>query len=263
MSISKTEFLKIMNTVADVGLAESWDNCGMQIDLDNDKYERILVSLELTEAVVKEAVDINADMIVTHHPLFFNNIKNITTDNAMGRCIDKLIKHNISVYSSHTCFDVAENGNNTYLAALLELNDVENFSNYGKEYIGVMGTLKASVDLKTMLEKLSKVLDIQTGEIRYTGDINSEIRKVGICTGAGADMAEFAQKCGCHVFITGDVRYHDAVWAMENKFALIDGGHFGTEKFFIENMAAQLKALVKGNAEILLSEKNKNPFKLI
>ncbi|MCG8484579.1 MAG: Nif3-like dinuclear metal center hexameric protein, partial [Clostridia bacterium] len=123
MSVTIDQFLQCMNDIAPEKLAEKWDNGGVQIDTHNEKFEKILVCMEITDEIIKEAIDKKADMIITHHPLIFSPIQSIQKD-WTGRTIVKLIQNNISVYSSHTSFDSVIGGNNDYLAKLLNISEV-------------------------------------------------------------------------------------------------------------------------------------------
>ena len=260
MSISKSKLIETLEQIAPLSLAESWDNCGMQIDLQPEAINKILVCLEMSKDILEEAKMKNADFIVTHHPLYFRGLKKVDCNSVIGNYTCELIKNNISVYSSHTSFDKAEKGNNYHLAKLLGLDDLKSFEDISTDYIGVYGIFNKPITLKALLIKLSDVLDIPAEELRYIGDLSAAIDKIGLCTGAGVETCAIAQKIGCQVFITGDVKHHDAVDAMEMGMNVIDAGHYGTEKIFISNMAAQLRELLGNKVEIMGAESNRNPF---
>lgn len=260
MGISRFELLSALEGVAPLSLAESWDNCGMQIDLRPEEINKIMVCLELSRAVINEAVDFGADFIITHHPLYFRGIKKIDCGEIIGDYTYTLIKNGISVYSSHTCFDKAEHGNNRYLAELIGLQKVKDFGDMEEELIGVYGELEKEKALKDVLFELAYILKISPRELRFIGRPESMIKKIGLCTGAGIEMLEAAEKQGCNLFITGDIKHHDAVNAMEKGLCTIDAGHYGTEKIFTENMSDQLKKIFDNRVEIAEAQSNRNPF---
>lgn len=266
MSISYEELISEIETIAPRNLEESWDNCGMQINMGNKTVNRILISLEITKEIIEEAKSLNIDFIITHHPLLFHNVKIIDNNTVTGNYIVDLIKLGVSVYSAHTTFDSAFGGNNEYLAELLGLNRIRHFkAGHGfseDEVIGRLGDFKEAVPLEKVVKKVQDKLKIQGG-VRVIGDIKKVIKKVGICTGAGSDIIEDAINHSCDLFITGDVKHHDALLAKESGLCVIDAGHYWTEKIFTNNFADQLKKALGEKVEIIESKVNTNPFTCI
>lgn len=124
----KSEFYKMMEKLCPNDLAESWDNCGIQINTEKDKVNRVLTALEITDSVIDEAVSKGCDVIVTHHPMTRSGMISVDYNNFMGRLYIRLITAGISVYSCHTSFDKIDGGNNDYLAHLLGLDNVGRFA---------------------------------------------------------------------------------------------------------------------------------------
>lgn len=243
---------------------ESWDNCGSQIAYNSQDINRILVCLEINEEVIKEAIDTKAEMIISHHPLIFGSIRHIDHNTAEGKLIIELIKNGISVYSTHTPFDKLQGGNNDFLADLLELEDVRGFQFDGvPNMIGRVGTLSSSMSFSQFISLIREKLAIPNGQLTVTGDRAKEIKTVGICAGAGADMLPLAAENGCHVMLTGDVKYHQGQQAKAMGICVVDAGHYGTEKFFAENFSKMLNDTVGSKIEILQSKINLNPFKIL
>lgn len=118
------ELIDIIEEIAPLEWFEGEDNSGIQIHTGKEDIERVLICLELNDAVLQEAEDKHADMIITHHPLLFHPISQITPDTPVGRYVLKAVQSGIDVYSSHLPFDAAVMGNNMYLAKLLGLQDV-------------------------------------------------------------------------------------------------------------------------------------------
>ncbi len=114
-------------------LAETWDNPGLQIGSHNKPVERVLISLDLDAEILEQALHEKADMIITHHPLFFKPLKNINFDLPEGALIKSLIKSDISVYSAHTNLDAGELGLSQVLAEKLELQDIMPLDRYKRE----------------------------------------------------------------------------------------------------------------------------------
>ena len=122
--MTKSDFLFELASVIPESLQEEWDNSGIQIDLSDCELDKVLVALELTNAVADEAIEGGYRLVITHHPLIFDPLKSIDTDTGTGKNIAKLIEAGISVYSLHTNFDKIDGGNNEYLASVLGLSEV-------------------------------------------------------------------------------------------------------------------------------------------
>jgi dinuclear metal center YbgI/SA1388 family protein len=124
---------KYMNEIAPLSLAEEWDNAGLMIGGKSDTVKKIMVCLDVTSKVVKEAVEKNVDLIVSHHPLLFKPLKRILKDEFKGKILYELIKNNIAVYSAHTNLDVSDGGLNQYLAEYIGLKRIQNLNSYKNE----------------------------------------------------------------------------------------------------------------------------------
>lgn len=120
-TVSNLDVFRLMEQWAPKSLAYDWDNVGLQIGSLNKPVKKIMVTLDVLESVVDEAINNKVDLIIAHHPLLFKSIKQVNTDTPQGRIIQKLILHNISVYASHTNLDVAHGGVNDILCELLNI----------------------------------------------------------------------------------------------------------------------------------------------
>ena len=262
MAMDFREFIQVLNNIAPKEMAEDWDNSGMQINMGGPEVHKVLVALEITGDVIEEATELGVDMIVTHHPLLFNPLKKITGRTVVGDHIIKLIRRNISVYSSHSNFDKVFGGNNDYMAELLGLSRVRrllsDFNVDEEEVIGRQGELAKTVTLEEFVGKVKRVLNLKT--VKVIGDLERPVRSVGLCTGSGGGFIEAARRNGCDVFLTGEVRYHEGIKAKETGMAVIDAGHFGTEWIFVENFARRLEDLVEGKVEVFASKVKVDPF---
>ncbi len=261
--ISRLELMEALNSIAPVEIAESWDNCGFQVNLLDRKFSRILISLDITRQVIQEAVDNKCSLIICHHPLYFNGLKSVDNNDIIGEYTVKLVENHISVYAAHTCFDFAEGGNNDYVAGLLGLTNVKKFPGDVEELLGTYGRLEKSLSLRELAEHTCRALKLDPREIRFVGDGSRKIETVGICTGSGGDMVQAAARLGCDCFLTGDLKYHDALKFKEMGLAVIDAGHFGTEFNFVENIHQKLCAklgLEAENSVFIKSRAQENPF---
>ncbi len=273
------EIRKLINIIEEIAppcLAEPWDHCGLQVGtgraMAGCEVKKVLTSLEITGAVIDEAIERGADFILAHHPMF-DRYRAQFLDKRTGELEtadfnNRLAKNGIIVYSAHTSFDSAKGGNNDYLAELLGLCEVSGFSDPKKIFhanIGVCGTLREPMSREDFCAHVSKALKLSKGELRVAmprkpWEKESAVKKVGLCTGAGSDMIELALLNGCDAFVTGDMKYHEAQRLCEKGICVLDAGHYGTEKFFAENMAALLSTRCGGEIDVISSNTNINPF---
>lgn len=250
---------KVIDAIEDIcpiTMAEEWDNCGFQLRCENEEIDKVLVSLEVTDEIVYEAMEINADMIVTHHPLIFNPILCVDYNDITGKHILKLAESEITVYSCHTNFDKLNGGNNDYLGKLLELDNISPFDN-GNGFCR-MGNTPFAVTFAEFINRTSEILEIEKNFFNCVGDKTKILDKIGWCTGSGSEFILDAKNQGCDLFITGDVKYHSAQLAKELGICVLDIGHYGSEKIFTENMAEKLREVL--DIDIYESKVDINPF---
>ena len=257
--MKKHDLFSIIEEICPSSLAEGWDNSGVQINTSVDDVGVILVSLDITDEVIDEARSLRADLIITHHPLLFTPLKKIDTNSPVGRYIQKLILNGTSVYSCHTSFDRMNGGNNDEIGRLLEIEDVRSFND--DKIMGRRGELSNDMRLGGLIAYISEKLQIDIAKIKGVGDPDRFLRSIAWCSGAGADYIEKIAEMGLDVFVTGDVKYHDAMVAKERGLVLIDCGHYGTEKSFAANMTRMLNAkLSESGVCAICSEIDTDPF---
>jgi dinuclear metal center YbgI/SA1388 family protein len=267
MTVKMKELTEVIEAAFPLELQEEWDNSGRQIDLTGDAGDvrRALVTLEITFGVIREAEEIGADVIVEHHPLFFGGVSSIdaspSAPDPTGSYAASLIRSGISVYAAHTNFDTADGGMNDALALAFGLTDVEGFpareERDGGKRVHLTGRkgvappeLRAFADFRAEAEKLFGM----AGRLRTVGDPDAAVRSVALCGGAGGDFVPDAIREGVDLYVTSDVKHHEAGWARERGLLLIDGGHWGTEKIFTPTMAALLRDRFGSRLEVAESE---------
>ena len=234
-----SEILSYITEEAPLCWQESYDNSGLLIGDSNALVDKVLLSLDVTEEVIDEAIDNSFHMIISHHPLIFKGVKNILADDATGKMIMKAIKHDISIAAMHTNIDNSFYGVNRVLAEKLGLRDLnilhlnnsatwrldDSATQIGSGMIGVLENEMSELDfLKMIKEKLN------VPSIRHSKLLNKNIRKVAICGGSGSFLINDAKRCAADVYLTADLKYHDFFEA-DNEILIIDAGHFETEQF--------------------------------
>lgn len=267
MVTSVSKILKLLEQIAPLTLADKWDNSGLLIGNANREVDRILIALDLTEEVLEEAVEEGFDLIVTHHPLIFDPIKQITTDTRVGKLIIKLIENRMSLISLHTNMDRSfENGINRYIGEQLELEDmdilVKDEENVG---YGVIGNFKTVQPLKEVVENLKALFNQDT--IKLTnGALEKPIRRIGFCSGSGADFIEQALSANADLYITADIKHHESQLVNSSSMTLMDVGHYESESVFLERLKALLdEQIEQKNYDVytMVTETEKPQFKYV
>ena len=255
------DVFKIFDKVIPIENAADWDNSGDQIQFSNEVVKRVLTTLEVTEKVVDEAISKGCNIILSHHPLIFSKIGKISESDPKQKMIMKLILNKISVYSAHTNYDIAEGGTSDYLTKQFNLNEVNLIPD--TEGFAMAGLLENEMKLGDFVKMACERTKTPLEEVRFTGDIEKCIKKVGLCAGSGSDFIKDASNAGCDVFVTGDVKYHAAQDSLELDMAVIDMGHYHTEKSFADEAAkiygSKINSVEK-SIEFIPSEVDVNPF---
>lgn len=235
-----------MSQLAPSQLIDSWDNTGFQIGNDEKDVKRILISLDLDERVYKRAVDGDFHMIITHHPAIFKPITSITTSTYKERLLFNLIQKDIVVYNAHTNLDRANNGVNDELARLLELRNVQILEcvEEGEYGYGRVGDIEKQ-SLKDYLNFVKERLD--TEHLIVYGNADRIVKRVAVCGGSGSEFIHDAYRKGACIYITGDIKYHDAQYGMELGLTIVDAGHYHTEKVILPVIKEYLYKKIEGD----------------
>ena len=252
--------------------ALEWDNVGLLAGSFEKEVKKVYIAVDATDEVVADAIVKGSDLLITHHPLIFSGLKRVTDEDFIGRRILAMIRSDMSYYAMHTNYDVMGMADRS--CEYLEMNKMEDPSDDKLELkersildvtaqdgeiprgIGRVAFLKDSVKLKNLAEEVKMRFNLKY--VKVFGNLEDEIRKVAICPGSGKGMIGAALEQEADVLITGDIDHHTGIDAVAQGLAIIDGGHYGIEKIFVEDMAAFLR----GNAEgvEVLTEEFREPF---
>ncbi|MCI9514178.1 MAG: Nif3-like dinuclear metal center hexameric protein [Oscillospiraceae bacterium] len=215
-------------------LVQSWDNVGLLVGRPDREVKRILVSLDVTEAVAEEAQRWGAELIVAHHPVIFGGVKSLTDRDPAGRTLLYLVEHGLAAICMHTNLDAAAGGVNDLLAGALGLVDAAPVVENGIERVG---TLPNSLPLPDFLARIKEAL--RPNGIRFV-DGGRPVHCVAVGGGACGDFFPRAAALGCDTFVTADVKYHQFLDAQALGLSLIDAGHFPTENLVCPELLAAL-----------------------
>lgn len=245
-------------------LIDNWDNTGFQIGDENKDINRILVALDIDNYVYEKALIEKFDMIITHHPLIFKPLNSITTSSYKEKLIFNLIKNEIVVYNAHTNLDQTHGGVNDVLADLLGLKNsislkvnegiFEDEYGYGK--VGDIEEQPLTKYIKLIKDKLN--IDYLT----VYGDDEIKVNRVAVCGGSGAEFIFNAYNANACVYITGDIKYHDAQYGNELGLTIIDAGHYHTEKVILPVIKKCLDKQNQGNLYIEVCGKSSPKYKI-
>jgi len=235
-------------SIAPVGMKMDFDNVGLLVGCGKADASKILVSLDITNDVISEALEIGAGLIVSHHPMFFS-LKSVTDADITGQRITQMLSSGLSAICAHTNLDAARGGVNDELAAVAGIvsadGEAELLSEDGRLPTGEVfsygrvGYLKKPCSLPEYLGILKKALS--SDGLRFY-DAGRMVHKVAVAGGSGGDMLDDAVGHGCDTFITADIKYNVFLDAKEKGINLIDGDHFCTENVVTGVLAGKLRA---------------------
>lgn len=260
------DLFDIMEELAPQSLAEEWDNSGLQIGNSDNEARGVLIALDPSLEALKTASSKKLNLLITHHPLFFSDIKKIDLKSPNGKIVEMAIKADISIFAAHTNLDSASGGINDILASLFKLKNstpielpacgVDNEAGIGR-----IGDLAEAATVRDMALFVKDQL--KTSSLRFIGDRGQKIKRVALCSGSGGGLLKKAAKLGADIFISGDIRYHQAKDAEDLGIAVIDAGHFASEKVVTANLAVTLRKILdkKGfNIPVESYDGEKEPF---
>ena len=257
-----SDILQFVETLAPRSMKMDWDNVGLLCGSRSTPVTKVLVALDPFEHVCKEAAQWGAQVIVTHHPLIFRPLPNVTDETTIGRGIMTLIQNGISAINAHTNLDQAPGGVNDVLAKKLALVNVEVVSPCGTTENGEPWGLlrKGDVPAQPLDAFLNRVKTLLGCEgLRYV-DGGKPVRKVAVGGGACGDGFREALDAGCDTFVTSDIKYNQFWDARDLGLNLIDAGHFHTENPVVSVLAEKIAAAFP-EIEVKISESHRDCIK--
>lgn len=240
-----------------------FDNAGLLVGDKNAPVGRVLLALDATMAVAREASRKGCQLIVTHHPLIFHPLKAVRPEDPTQAVVAQLVRKNIALICAHTNLDAAPGGVNDVLmdclgakvTGVMEEFGVRDGQPYG---MGRVGELKEPMEPKAFAAMVKKTLG--GGAVRATLG-KTPVKRLAVCGGAGSDMLELAVSLGADAFVTADVKHHEFLAAQALGVTLVDAGHFSTENPVVPVLAERLrKAFGTDGVEFLLSAQ-KEPYR--
>lgn len=240
------QIIDIVDQIAPFSLTESWDNSGLQAGDPSWQVSKILIALDITDNALAEAKKLGCDMLITHHPLIISPEKQIDFSRMPGAAILTSARSRIALVSAHTNLDKAHGGLNDYLAQKLDILCTDAFLADASENaplglilgIGRTGTLGGSMTLEQLAWHIKEKLKI--ARVRIIGDPKRIVSTAALCSGSGGSLTTHFLDSGMDVYITGDLKYHEARDIESYGKSAVDVGHFASESIAVELLKNRL-----------------------
>ena len=242
-----SDVLTVLQGLAPEDTALPGDPVGLLIERRAENVTRIGVCLDCTPDAARRAREAGVGLVIAHHPLIYHPLKRLGSD-PVSRAVVALVKADLALYAMHTNWDQAAGGINDTLAECLELTDVRPLGEEGEAGLPRIGDLAAPRPLADFVRLVESALGCAgTSALRVNG-VNSAcmIKRVAVCGGAGAALAEAAQAEGAQAYVTSDVRHHEFLEAEARGLALLDAGHGATETPGMRALIRSLPGLLNG-----------------
>ncbi len=228
------EFLVAMERIAPRELAMEFDNPGLLVEPDHDEIRNVLIALDCTKEVAEEAIIWGADLVLTHHPLFFHPVQKMTYSDPATAAACMLLRNGIGLFAAHTNLDAARGGVNDTLCELIGIRDVIPFD----EGVGRVGTLKEKETLSGLARRIESLLGTR---VSFVGAPEASVRRVAVMGGSGGSAVLPAAEEKADVLVTGEVKHSDGIDARTLGLNLIVAGHYETECIVLEPLIKRLQ----------------------
>ncbi|MFC2328785.1 Nif3-like dinuclear metal center hexameric protein [Prevotella nigrescens] len=255
-SVKIKEVIDALEKFAPLPLQESYDNAGLQVGLTEVEVSGALLCLDVTEKVLDEAIKLDCNLIVAHHPLIFNKLSQISDKDYVQRIIIKAIKNDVVIVAMHTNIDAAAGGVNFKIAEKMGLQnvrflgDTQSVQTSNGEVVGGLGVIGefaeplAADDFVLLLKQKFNVECVQANQL-----LRRPIKQVALCGGSGAFLLKTALNEGADAFVTGEMHYHD-FFGYEQQIQICSIGHYQSEQFTTEVFKSIIEKQCKGAVPI-------------
>lgn len=231
---------------APLELQMDFDNAGIQVGSLSQEVDKVLIALDITDAVIDEAQTLGAGLIISHHPLIFGGLNNVTAEGKGAKTL-RLAKADISAISMHTNLDIAAGGVNDVLIELLGARAEEGLDN---DNCGRVGDMHEPMEFMAFAQSCKDKLNVQG--LRYY-NAGRTVKRLAVMGGAGGNEVQTAYDKGCDTYVTADISYHQFLLAAELGMNLIDADHFCTENPIVPVLKRRLSEQFP-NVEFVISK---------
>lgn len=244
-----------LEAIAPVAYAESWDNVGLLVGDLAAELDSVLLAIDATKAVVAEAAREGCGLIVAYHPPIFDGLKRFVA----GQPAFEAARRGIAIYSPHTALDVAEGGTNDVLGDAVTMTERAplRIAPGRDRGIGRVGVVAAS-SRREVLERLKSALGLQSALV--SGPLDAPVARVAVCAGAGGELLRDALAARADMFITGELRHHDALRA--GAMTVVALRHSASERCALPALGARLGDALP-SLRIVQSREDRDPFEFV
>ena len=248
-------------------LAEDWDVNGLTVGSPHATVETVLFAVDPTVAVVEEAIDAGAQLLVTHHPLMLRGVHTVASTTPAGAVVERLIRGGCALFNAHTNADAAVEGVAEALALALGVRDPMPLIPHDRDPrqgSGRIGNLAIPMTLEEFGSLVAQVLPSTAHGVRLAGDLTATIRRVAVVGGAGDSFLDTVASTDADVYVTADLRHHPALTAREiaalgdGKPYLVDVAHFASEWSWLDATAEHIADVLSLNT--IVSTTNTDPW---
>jgi dinuclear metal center YbgI/SA1388 family protein len=256
------QIVDIIESVAPLRWQEEWDNSGLQVGERDAEIRAALVCVDVTEQVIQEAISRGCDLIISHHPLIFHGVRQLTGDTPQQRCLITAIRHNIAIYSAHTNMDSYLHGVSGEMAARCGVTDCRilcpaDGGGEPQHGLGVIGTLPAPVPFTQFLQTVKTAFNAPS--LLYILPARAqEVRTVAFCGGAGSEFINEAARQGADVYVTADCKYHE-MQAAQGQTGIISLDHWVSEQFVRDIFLR----LLQDQLPVFIAQTDRSPVKTL
>lgn len=213
-TVTLADVRAVLDAAYPPALAEDWDTgIGLTCGDPGAEVRTVLLAVDVDPTTVEEAVEVGAELLVTHHPLLFRPVQSVAADTAKGALIHRMIRSGIAHLAAHTNADRAEDGVNDALAAALGLSDTRPLAPSESDAavgLGRVGTLPSPLDARAFAAAVAAALPTTVTGARLAGDPGRTVRRVAVCGGAGGSLLSTAADAGVDAYVTSDLSHHVA-----------------------------------------------------
>jgi dinuclear metal center YbgI/SA1388 family protein len=238
----------VIETLWPAAGTESWDSVGLVSGDPDAEVEHVHLAVDAVPDTAREAVELGADLLLTHHPLLLRGVTTVAESTYKGSVLATLIRGGCALVAAHTNADVVTTGTSAVLAERLGLTDLRPLEPGDADGTGIgrVGVLAEPVSLGVLARRIVDVLPATASGVRVSGAYDQPVRTVALCAGAGDSLLGNAAVLEADVYVTSDLRHHPASEFREQAMlvdgpALIDTSHWATEWLWLDVAAEQLR----------------------
>lgn len=271
------DVLAVLEGAYPLDWAEDWDRAGLVLGDRRGEVSRVLLAVDPTLAVAREAADSGAELLITHHPLLLKGASFLPEDSGKGAVVAALLRSGTALWCGHTNVDRSSRGTVGAWIQALDLQEPGALAGQGaggepeagfdsrRIGLGAIGSLAKPTTVGALAERIAGLVPRAAQGVRFTGDPERAVRRVAVCPGAGDSFLDRAAQTDADVYITSDLRHHPALEHLESAAdpvrvpALIDVAHSASEALWLPLAAALLEEALPG-LDVRISDVATDPW---